>query len=115
MITFSRYRDVFTNPAFRRFWLGFSFSVLGDGMTRVALIWYVFATTGSARGPIGRAIGGLPTSLVGTPVMILDSALIVSGPDLTGDFIREIREADDHPGSDFGNVIIEAPIGEVAP
>ena len=37
-MTFDRYRQVVTNRSFRTFWCGSSFSVLGDGMTRVALI-----------------------------------------------------------------------------
>jgi MFS family permease len=36
------------NPPFRRFWLGFTFSVLGDSFTRVAFTWFVYETTGSA-------------------------------------------------------------------
>jgi MFS family permease len=38
---------VLTETAFRRFWLGFTFSVLGDSMTRVALTWHVYETTRS--------------------------------------------------------------------
>jgi MFS family permease len=44
-----RYRQVFANRAFLRFWVGFTISSLGDAMTRVALIWYVFERTDSAR------------------------------------------------------------------
>ena len=72
MVTFARYREVFRNAAFRRFWLGFSFSVLGDGITRVALVWFVYAETESARavgwlllfytGPI--VIGGLAAGML---------------------------------------------------
>jgi MFS family permease len=41
------YRAVLAETAFRRFWLGFTFSVLGDSMTRVALTWHVYETTRS--------------------------------------------------------------------
>jgi MFS family permease len=41
-------RILATNAPFRRFWLGFTFSVLGDSFTRVAFIWFVYETTGSA-------------------------------------------------------------------
>jgi MFS family permease len=64
---FERYRQIFQNRSFRLFWSGFSFSVLGDAMTRVALIWFVYETTESAEalgwlmlwytGPI--VVGGL--------------------------------------------------------
>jgi MFS family permease len=43
------YRQVFANRAFARFWVGFTVSSLGDAMARVALIWYVFEQTDSAR------------------------------------------------------------------
>jgi MFS family permease len=41
-------RILATNPAFCRFWLGFTFSVLGDSFTRVAFTWFVYETTKSA-------------------------------------------------------------------
>jgi MFS family permease len=41
-------RILATNAPFRRFWLGFTFSVLGDAFTRVAFTWFVYETTGSA-------------------------------------------------------------------
>src|SRR5579862_687667 len=40
--------DTLRVPAFRRFWLGFMFSGIGDAMTKTALVWYVFERTGSA-------------------------------------------------------------------
>jgi MFS family permease len=43
------YRRVFANASFRWFWIGFSLSSIGDAMTRVALIWYVFEETDSTR------------------------------------------------------------------
>ena len=48
-MTFASYREIFALGSFRRFWLAFTFSVFGDAMTRVALIWFVYDTTGSAR------------------------------------------------------------------
>lgn len=63
-MTFDRYREVFQNRSFRIFWSGFSFSVLGDGMTRVALIWFVYSTTGSA-----RAVGTLLLCYTG-PIIV---------------------------------------------
>jgi MFS family permease len=63
-MTFDRYREVFRNRSFRTFWMGFSFSVLGDGMTRVALIWFVYSATGSA-----RAVGTLLLCYTG-PIIV---------------------------------------------
>ena len=42
------YRQVFAQPAYRWFWLGFSGSVVGDALSRVALTWYVYEQTQSA-------------------------------------------------------------------
>jgi MFS family permease len=47
-MTFERYRQIFQNRAFSLFWIGFTFSVLGDSITHVALIWFVYETTRSA-------------------------------------------------------------------
>ncbi|HEX9925155.1 MAG TPA: MFS transporter, partial [Anaerolineae bacterium] len=58
------YRQVFRYPSFRRFWVGFTLSVLGDTMTRVALTWFVYETTGSA-----RALGWLTLFYTG-PVIV---------------------------------------------
>jgi MFS family permease len=63
-MTIDRYRAVFANRSFRTFWSGFSFSVLGDGMTRVALIWFVYSATGSA-----RAVGTLLLCYTG-PIIV---------------------------------------------
>jgi MFS family permease len=63
-MTIDRYRAVFANRSFRIFWSGFSFSVLGDGMTRVALIWFVYSATGSA-----RAVGTLLLCYTG-PIIV---------------------------------------------
>jgi hypothetical protein len=43
----SSYRHLFENRPFRRFWIGFTLSMLGDNATRVALTWYVYETTRS--------------------------------------------------------------------
>jgi MFS family permease len=58
------YRQIFAIAPFRRFWLGLTASELGDTMTRVALIWFVLQTTGSA-----RAVGGLLVAYTG-PIVI---------------------------------------------
>jgi MFS family permease len=55
---------VLRGASFRRFWLGFTFSALGDAMTKVALIWYVYQTTGSP-----QALGGLLLCYTG-PVVV---------------------------------------------
>jgi MFS family permease len=55
---------VLRERAFRRFWLGFTFSILGDSMTRVALTWHVYETTGSP-----SALGWLALCYTG-PVVV---------------------------------------------
>ncbi|MBM3546034.1 MAG: MFS transporter [Alphaproteobacteria bacterium] len=42
------YGVLFRDPAFRRFGLGFLVSVIGDELTRVAFVWFVYEKTGSA-------------------------------------------------------------------
>lgn len=42
------YRQILQNRDFRAFWLSFTCSVMGDAMTRVALIWLVYDLTNSA-------------------------------------------------------------------
>jgi MFS family permease len=82
------YRQVFQFPAYRRFWLGFSASVLGDALSRVALTWYVYEVTGSAQalgwlalcytGPVlvgGLAAGWLLDRFGRRRVMLLDNWL----------------------------------------
>lgn len=44
----THYRLIFQNRSFRLFWVGFTFSVLGDALTRIALTWYVYEQTKSA-------------------------------------------------------------------
>jgi MFS family permease len=45
---FNNYQRLFQFKSFRLFWIGFSLSVLGDTMTRVALTWFVYESTNSA-------------------------------------------------------------------
>lgn len=59
-----RYGDVFRNKSFRFFWCGFAFSSIGDAMTRVALIWFVYQVTGSS-----KALGLLSVCYTG-PILI---------------------------------------------
>ncbi|GHO82201.1 MFS transporter [Dictyobacter formicarum] len=58
------YRTLFQDTSFRRFWLGFTFSAVGDAMTRIALIWFVYQSTGSP-----QAIGILLLCYTG-PVIV---------------------------------------------
>jgi MFS family permease len=58
------YRTIFQNASFRRFWFGFTFSAVGDAMTRIALIWFVYQSTGSP-----QAIGALLLCYTG-PVVV---------------------------------------------
>jgi len=80
------YRDIFRYQSFRVFWLGFTFSVLGDAMTGVALTWLVYQSTHSARavgllllastGPVlvgGLLVGPLLDRFDRRAVMIADS------------------------------------------
>ena len=59
-----RYHAIFQYTSFRWFWLGFTFSAVGDAMTKIALIWFVYQATGSA-----QAIGWLLLCYTG-PVVI---------------------------------------------
>ena len=61
---FDTYRDVFALRDFRRVWLGASLSMFGDGMTRMAFIWFVYQQTSSA-----AALGILMICYTG-PVLI---------------------------------------------
>ena len=60
----ANYRLIFQRRSFRLFWLGFTFSVLGDSLTRIALTWYVYEQTKSA-----EALGWLAFWYTG-PVVI---------------------------------------------
>ena len=46
---FANYRQTFQHRSFRLFWLGLTFSILGDTMTQTALTWFVYETTDSAK------------------------------------------------------------------
>lgn len=61
---FGKYGEIFSVRAFRLFWSGFTFSVLGDAMSRVALTWFVYEATGSA-----EALGWLMLAYTG-PVIV---------------------------------------------
>lgn len=61
---FDAYRRIFHHTSYRRFWLGSTFSMLGDAMSRVALTWFVYEQTGSA-----AALGLLTVAYVG-PVLV---------------------------------------------
>ena len=91
-MTFDRYRQIFQNRSFRRFWIGFTFSVLGDAMTRVALTWFVYEATGSAEalgwlmlcytGPIivgGLLAGALLDRFDRRKVMLVDNVVRGAG------------------------------------
>lgn len=43
-----KYSEILSFTSFRNFWVGISFSMIGDAMTRVALTWYVWERTNSA-------------------------------------------------------------------
>ncbi|MGZ3581222.1 MAG: MFS transporter [Ktedonobacterales bacterium] len=45
IVKLTRYQTVFRSSSFRAFWLGFTASAIGDAMTNVALIWYVYQAT----------------------------------------------------------------------
>jgi MFS family permease len=47
-LQFDNYKQVFRYASFRAFWVGYTFSILGDTMTRVALTWLVWELTESA-------------------------------------------------------------------
>lgn len=85
-LQFANYRRVFSQPSYRAFWTGFTLSVLGDAMSGVALTWYVFDQTGSARalglltlaytGPVifgGLAAGWLLDRFERRKVMLVDN------------------------------------------
>jgi MFS family permease len=96
------YRQVFRYQSFRWFWVGFTLSVLGDTMTRVALTWFVYETTGSA-----RALGWLSLFYTGPVIVggllagwLLDrferrTVMLVGGPGLIGYRLKELRLGQD--------------------
>lgn len=87
-MTFENYQRIFRQQSFRLFWTGFTVSVLGDAMTRVALTWFVYDTTQSASalgwlmffytGPVvigGLLAGSLLDRFDRRRVMMFDSIL----------------------------------------
>ncbi len=48
MAALGAYREVLGHRPFAVFWVGFSLSMTGDAMTRVALTWYIYESTGSS-------------------------------------------------------------------
>jgi MFS family permease len=84
----AQYRAIFNQPSQAMFWGGFTFSALGDAMTRVALTWYVYEQTQSAQalawltvcytGPIlvgGLVAGTLLDRFDRRQVMVWDNVL----------------------------------------
>src|SRR5256885_7385641 len=80
------YRSLFSAPAFRWFWTGFTVSALGDAMSQVALVWMVFDRTHSVEtlglfsvaytGPVlvgGLAAGWILDRVDRRTVMLVDS------------------------------------------
>jgi MFS family permease len=85
-IRFGSYREILRNRNFLAFWLGFTFSAVGDSLTRVALTWLVYERTQSAQAlailtiaytaPIlvgGLVAGPLLDRYSPRPVMIADN------------------------------------------
>jgi MFS family permease len=83
-----RYRKVFGVRAFRAFWLGFTISAIGDAMTNVALVWYVYQKTHAPQavgllllcytGPVilgGLLAGALLDRFNRRTVMLVDAAI----------------------------------------
>ncbi len=60
----STHADIFRLRAFRSFWFGFTFSGVGDAMTRTVLVWMVYSLTG-----FSEALGLLLVSYT-APVLI---------------------------------------------
>jgi MFS family permease len=79
------YQQIFRYRAFRSFWLGFTLSVLGDTMARVALTWYVYDFTRSS-----EALGLLALAYTG-PVII---GGLIAGPLLDRFGTRRVMIAD---------------------
>jgi MFS family permease len=82
------YSALLRSRPFARFWIGFTVSALGDAMTRVALIWYVYQTTNSPAavgilllcytGPVlvgGLLAGSLLDRFDRGRVMLVDNAI----------------------------------------
>ncbi|MBI1801043.1 MAG: MFS transporter [Chloroflexi bacterium] len=84
-MAFARYRQIFQSRPFSWFWSGFTFSALGDAMTRVALTWFVWETTHSA-----TALGWLMLCYTG-PILV---GGFVAGPLLDRFDRRRVMIAD---------------------
>ena len=79
-----RYRQTLALPAFRRFWVGFTLSSFGDGMTRVALTWWVWETTKSAEA-LALLTSRIPLNKVGSAQDIARTVLfLLDSPFITG-------------------------------
>lgn len=63
-MTLAAYRSIFAIVPFRRFWIGFTCSVTGDALSRIALIWLVYDLTDSA-----AALGWLMVCFTG-PIIL---------------------------------------------
>jgi MFS family permease len=63
-MTAGAYRQIAQVTDFRRFWIGFTLSVTGDALSRVALTWLVYDLTGSA-----AALGWLLVCFTG-PIIV---------------------------------------------
>lgn len=87
-VQLTNYQIIFRSPPFRAFWLGFTFSAIGDAMTNVALIWYVYQTTHSPQavgllllcytGPVvvgGLLAGSLLDRFERRTVMLVDATI----------------------------------------
>lgn len=87
-MAFAAYQRIFRVRPFRLFWLGFSFSILGDALTRVAFTWFVYDLTDSPEaigllmffytGPIiigGLIAGSLLDRFDRRKVMMVDNLL----------------------------------------
>jgi MFS family permease len=61
---YRNYAQIFQYRSFRNFWLGYSVSILGDAVSRVALTWFVYEATHSA-----QALGWLTLCYTG-PVIV---------------------------------------------
>jgi MFS family permease len=81
----NKFRQIFQRRAFRAFWLSFTFSALGDVLSRVALTWYVYDLTHSP-----TALGLLAFTYTG-PVII---GGLIAGPLLDRFDRRKVMIAD---------------------
>ncbi|MCC6188511.1 MAG: hypothetical protein IT318_05725 [Anaerolineales bacterium] len=71
------YRQVFRFYRFCNFWLGFSASLAGDALSRVALTWCDYEAAGSAQMPRMRVIPDTPR---GRAFALLRTLMPSAGP-----------------------------------